>query len=54
MLTTKLKERIEPFMNASKPGDENDVETMNFKTKMQKEADDLKIESFGVEVCDSF
>lgn len=51
MLTEKLKERIKPFMNASKPGDEKDLETIAFKEKMQKEADDLKIESFGVEVC---
>lgn len=50
MLTIKLKERITPFVNAKNPGDENDRETIAFREKMHKEAEDLKIESFGVEV----
>lgn len=50
MLTIKLKERITPFVNAKHPGDENDRETIAFREKMHKEAEDLKIESFGVEV----
>lgn len=50
MLTIKLKERITPFVNAKHPGDENDRETIAFREKMHKEAEDLKIESFGVEI----
>lgn len=49
-LTTKLKDRIQPFVEAKDPGAENDPETVAFKNKMRKEADDLKIESFGVEI----
>ena len=50
MLTTKLLERIRPFVEAKDPGNENDPETKAFYAKMEKEADDLKLESFGVEV----
>jgi len=50
MLSTKLKERIEPLVRAKDPGAENDPETIAFRNKMRKEADDLKIESFGVEI----
>lgn len=50
MLTTKLNDRITSFVNAKNPGDENDIETIAFREKMHKEAEDLKIESFGVEV----
>lgn len=50
MLTTKLKDRLQPFVTAKDPGAEHDTETIAFKEKMRKEAEDLKIESFGVEI----
>lgn len=49
-LTDKVIERIRPFVDAERPGDPNDPETIAFQKKMQLEADDLKLESFGVEV----
>ena len=54
MLTEKLIERIRPFVDAQHPGDLNDPETVAFQEKMLREADDLKLESFGVEVFISF
>ena len=54
MLTEKLIERIRPFVDAQHPGDPNDPETVAFQEKMLREADDLKLESFGVEVFISF
>lgn len=50
-LTAKLIERLRPFVDAKAPGDTNDPETKTFQAKIKNEADDLKIESFGVEVC---
>lgn len=50
MLTAKLRDRIQPFVEAKDPGAENDPETIAFRNKIRKEADDLKIESFGVEI----
>ena len=50
MLTEKLIERIRPFVDAERPGDPNDPETIAFQKKIQLEAEDLKLESFGVEV----
>lgn len=50
MLTEKLIERIRPFVDAERPGDPNDTETIAFQEKMRREAEDLKFESFGVEV----
>ena len=50
LLTKKLKERIRPFVEASNPGAEDDPETIAFTDKMKREAEDLKLESFGVEV----
>lgn len=49
-LTTKLMERLRPFVEAKHPGDQNDPETKIFQEKIQREAEDLKLESFGVEV----
>jgi hypothetical protein len=49
-LTVKLIERLRPFVDAQAPGDGNDPETVKFQAKIKIEADDLKIESFGVEV----
>lgn len=50
MLTEKLVERIRPFVDAERPGDPKDPETIAFQKKIQLEAEDLKLESFGVEV----
>lgn len=49
-LTTKLLERLRPFVDAKAPGDKDDPETKAFEAKIKSEADDLKIESFGVEL----
>lgn len=51
VLAEKLLERIRPFVEAQKPGDPDDAETKAFISKMEKEAEDLKLESFGIEVC---
>ena len=49
-LTKKLVERLRPFVHAKRPGDKEDPETQAFEAKMKREADDMKLESFGVEV----
>lgn len=49
-LTQKLIDRIRPFVEAAHPGEKDDPETIVFQQRMQREADDLKLESFGVEV----
>lgn len=49
-LTRKLIERLRPFVEAKDPGGKDDPETRAFEVRMKKEADDLKLESFGVEV----
>ncbi|KAH9930226.1 X-domain of DnaJ-containing-domain-containing protein [Fomitopsis serialis] len=50
VLTEKLKDRLRPFVEAKKPGDKDDSETQAFEARMRREADDLKLESFGVEL----
>lgn len=50
MLAKKLIERIRPFVEAKHPGVSGDPETMAFTEKIKQEADDLKLESFGIEV----
>lgn len=50
MLTAKLIERLRPFVDAKAPGDREDPETKAFEARMKLEADDLKLESFGVEL----
>ncbi|KAJ7623225.1 X-domain of DnaJ-containing-domain-containing protein [Roridomyces roridus] len=50
MLTTKMIERLRPFVEAKHPGDKDDPETQTFEKRMKREADDLKLESFGVEL----
>lgn len=50
MLTSKMIERLRPFVEAKNPGDKEDPETVAFESKMKREAEDLKLESFGVEV----
>jgi hypothetical protein len=49
-LTTQLVERLRPYVEAKRPGEKDDPETIAFEAKMRREADDLKLESFGVEV----
>jgi len=49
-LTVKLVERLRPFVDAQAPGERDDPETVKFQAKIKIEADDLKIESFGVEL----
>ncbi|KAA1469042.1 DnaJ-domain-containing protein [Dentipellis sp. KUC8613] len=50
MLTAKLVERLRPFVEAKRPGDKDDPETRAFEERMRREAEDLKLESFGVEL----
>ena len=52
-LTKQLIERLRPFVDAEHPGERTDPETMAFEDRMRREADDLKLESFGVEVRDN-
>ncbi|EKM50696.1 uncharacterized protein PHACADRAFT_264112 [Phanerochaete carnosa HHB-10118-sp] len=49
-LTKKLVERLRPFIHAKRPGDKDDPETQAFEAKIKREADDMKLESFGVEL----
>lgn len=49
-LQDKLIQRIRPFVDAKNPGDHNDHETKVFEGRIRTEAEDLKLESFGVEV----
>jgi hypothetical protein len=50
MLTKKMIERIRPFVEAKDPGAKNDPESEAFADRMKREVEDLKLESFGVEV----
>ena len=54
ILTTKLVERLRPFVEAQHPGEKDDPETRTFQDKIRLEAEDLKLESFGVEVGQCF
>lgn len=54
VLTAKLIERLRPFVEAKHPGEKDDPETKTFQDKIKLEAEDLKLESFGVEVGRSF
>lgn len=47
-LTAKLRDRIRPFVHASNPGGEGDVETERFAKRIQEQSVDLAMESFGV------
>jgi hypothetical protein len=49
-LEKKLLDRIRPFVEAKNPGDKADEETKRFEQAQRLEADDLKLESFGIEV----
>jgi len=50
MLTEKLVERLRPFVEAKNPGAPEDPETVAWEARMRREAEDLKVESFGVEM----
>jgi len=50
MLTKKMLERLRPFVEAKDPGGKDDPETRAFEDRMKREVEDLKLESFGVEV----
>ena len=50
MLTEKLVERLRPFVEAKSPGGAGDEETAAWEARIRREADDLKLESFGVEL----
>ncbi|KAG9036356.1 hypothetical protein FRB95_009278 [Tulasnella sp. JGI-2019a] len=50
MLSKKLIDRIRPFVDAKNPGVATDPETVAYTEKIKQEADDLKLESFGVEL----
>ncbi|KAG8902482.1 hypothetical protein FRC00_005945 [Tulasnella sp. 408] len=50
MLTKKLIERIRPMVQAKNPDDKNDPEVKSYVNKTTQEAEDLKLESFGVEL----
>jgi hypothetical protein len=50
MLTKKMIERLRPFVEAKDPGGSEDPESTAFAEKMKREVEDLKLESFGVEV----
>lgn len=49
-LEKKLILRIRPFVEAKHPGEKEDEETKKFEESQRREAEDLKLESFGVEV----
>jgi X-domain of DnaJ-containing len=49
-LTEKLVDRLRPFVEAKNPGANGDPETAAWEARMRREADDLKLESFGVEL----
>ncbi|ORX36585.1 X-domain of DnaJ-containing-domain-containing protein [Kockovaella imperatae] len=50
VLKEKLIQRIRPFVEARNPGDINDPETKAFEARIKTEAEDLKLESFGIEL----
>ena len=54
MLTKKMIERLRPFVEAKDPGGNDDPESAAFAEKMKREVEDLKLESFGVEVFSCF
>lgn len=50
MFTEKLVERLRPFVEAKNPEAPGDAETVAWEAPMRHEAEDLKVESFGVEI----
>lgn len=51
MLTDKLRDRIRPYCQSAKPGDPSDAECQKWEARMRDEIDDLKGQSFGLELC---
>ena len=51
LLTSKLKERVRPFVQSKNPGDANDAECKRWEERIREEIEDLKGESFGLELC---
>ncbi|KAF8159513.1 X-domain of DnaJ-containing-domain-containing protein [Crassisporium funariophilum] len=49
-LTMKMLERLRPFVEAKDPGGKDDPESALFAERMKREVEDLKLESFGVEL----
>lgn len=49
-LVSKMVDRLRPFVEAERPGEKGDRETEKFEERMRLEAEDLKLESFGVEL----
>ena len=49
-LTKNLIEMLRTFVDAQNPGDRNDPETLRFEARMEREAEDMTLNSFGVEV----
>ncbi|KAJ3513606.1 hypothetical protein NLJ89_g2855 [Agrocybe chaxingu] len=49
-LTKKMVERLRPFVEAKDPGGKDDPESNAFAERMRREVEDLKLESFGVEL----
>ena len=56
MLTPKLVERLRRYVEADlgRPGEKGNLAAAAFEDMMKREADDLKMEDFGVEVSQSF
>ncbi|GAA94860.1 uncharacterized protein L969DRAFT_90757 [Mixia osmundae IAM 14324] len=51
-LTSKLKDRVRPYVDASShPSETTDPETEAWLKRIRQEADDMKMESFGIELC---
>jgi hypothetical protein len=50
VLTYKLVERLRPFVEAKSPGGAGDEETAAWEGRMRRKADELKLESFGIEL----
>ncbi|GAA5895647.1 uncharacterized protein JCM6883_001574 [Sporobolomyces salmoneus] len=50
-LAQKLRDRVRPFVEATKPGDKDDWETKKWGERIREESLDLALESFGVELC---
>ncbi|SCV70271.1 BQ2448_1665 [Microbotryum intermedium] len=51
VLSSKLKDRIRPFVEAKNPGANDDPETQRYLARIKEETMDLALESFGVELC---
>lgn len=50
ILAKQLIERLRPFVNAGHPGSRNDPDVLAFEEEMKKEAENMKLEKYGIEV----